>query len=138
MPSAVRQQFRVRGAVDRVLKHGRYRSIRVPDVELRSDVNGNGIKRTVMVAEMGFSQSYGSLRQDVREWFDGCSSMHLVVLVHVNEKPSYQDPLRGLPTEDIIPLLAAAAGEGVVETQPGSPWVGFCLRGFPLVGALDG
>ena len=138
MPPAVRRQFHVRGAVSRVLKLGRYMSTRIPDVELRSDVNGNGIKKTVMVVETGFSQSYESLRQDVQQWFDGCSSMRMVILVDVNEKPSYKNPLRGLSAEDIISLLAATAEEEVVEAQPGSPWAGFCLRGFPFFGALDG
>ena len=138
MSLAVRRQFRAQGAVDQILQHGQYFSVKAPDFELLSDVEGDGVQRSVMVVEMGFSQSYESLRQDVEEWFNGSPSMRMVILVDINEKPRYQNPLRGLPAKDIIRLLAATTKQEAVEPQPGFPWAGFYLRGFPFVGVLEG
>ena len=42
-------------------------STRIPDFAILSQAEGVGVKQTVMVVEMAFSQSYQSLRQDVKE-----------------------------------------------------------------------
>ena len=46
--------------------------------------------------------------------------MRMVILVDINEKPRYQNPLR-LSTKDIIRLLAATIKKEAVELQSGFP-----------------
>jgi hypothetical protein len=52
--------------------------------------NAKGQYETKMVVEIGFSEEYAALINDVRLWLEGMSSVSLCVLVNFEEEPRYR------------------------------------------------
>ncbi|KAI9832974.1 MAG: hypothetical protein M1826_000753 [Phylliscum demangeonii] len=109
---------------------------KVPDFELAVRETSVGYK-TVFALEMGFAQTYESLRNDVDEWFSGQPLMRMIVLLNVIERPRYRNPLAGVDPSTIIQRLQGA-DEDEVQPTTGLQWTGFTLRDLAFVGALTG
>ncbi|KAI9808830.1 MAG: hypothetical protein M1826_004054 [Phylliscum demangeonii] len=110
---------------------------KIPDFELQAK-GADLVSETVFVVEMGFSQAYQSLREDVAEWFRGTPSMIMVVLVNVIESPRYRNPLTAVGAQEIVARLEGVERREALEPMAGIPWGGIKLRGLVFVGALEG
>ncbi|KAI9817601.1 MAG: hypothetical protein M1826_001587 [Phylliscum demangeonii] len=137
LPAPIRRHFRPKTNVSLpLMRRGHRFSKKIPDFELAVRETSVGYK-TVFALEMGFSQTYESLRNDVDEWFSGQPLMRMIVLLNVIERPRYRNPLAGVDPSNIIQRLQGA-DEDEVQPTAGLQWTGFTLRDLAFVGALTG
>ena len=74
-------------------------STKVPDV-IAMFRNPAGDER-VFVVEVGFSETYSELVQDVHMWLNGNRNATIAVLVKLNESPAYCCPIQNLNGQDL-------------------------------------
>ena len=115
----------------------------MPDVivKFRNPAGGEG----VFVVEVGFSETYSELVQDVHMWLNGKRDATIAVLVKLDESPAYRCPIRDLNGQDLerLELLGIprpsdfnAVGEYGLILHNGMVWVGR-VSGFMEVWGRD-
>ena len=67
-------------------------SVKIADLAVRIR-NADEELETKMVVEVGFSEDYQALTNDVKLWLEGMSSVSLCLLVSFEEQPRYQCPV---------------------------------------------
>ncbi|KAH0562763.1 hypothetical protein GP486_002592 [Trichoglossum hirsutum] len=119
-------------------------STKFPDLGVifkRSD----GRLQLKLVVEVGFPEKYDSLVRDARLWLEGSRTVPTVILVQVEESPSYSSPLSNLEDEEIERLGLSrqpeydfsAGGDFGPVVFKGLVWVGRITRVFMEVWRWD-
>jgi hypothetical protein len=67
-------------------------SVKIADLAVQIR-NARGQMETKLVVEIGFSEEYDDLINDVRLWLEGMNSVSMCMLVSFNEEPRYQCPV---------------------------------------------
>ncbi|KAH0551428.1 hypothetical protein GP486_007358 [Trichoglossum hirsutum] len=107
-------------------------SERVPDLSV-SFVGVDGRLELKLVVEVGFSEKYSDLIEDAKMWLEGGGhEVSNVMLVNIEESPSYRSPLLDLEDEEIEQLGLPgqhrinfdAEGDFGPITYKGLVWVG--------------
>jgi len=79
-------------------------STRVPDLGVRL-CTPEGEAKLWLVVEVGFSETYDQLKDDVMAWLQDHEEARYVILIKVEESPAYRCPLsRNAPEEDFLDL----------------------------------
>ena len=78
-------------------------SERVPDLALDIE-NDMGVSEVKFVAEVGFSETYEGLIQNVKLWLEGKKTVSLVMLVKLKEDPCYRCPMQNLTESEFAEL----------------------------------
>ncbi|RPA96292.1 hypothetical protein L873DRAFT_1925324 [Choiromyces venosus 120613-1] len=84
--------------------HERYAgSMKVPDTALKI-TNAAGKTEIKFVLEVGFSEEYEKLVEDVTMWLEGCDDVCVAMLVMIQEAVKYECPTRHLSDEEVTEL----------------------------------
>ncbi|KAI9760632.1 MAG: hypothetical protein M1840_002372 [Geoglossum simile] len=101
-------------------------SQKVPDAIVEF-LNPAGVSEGTLVVEVGFSETYSDLMQDVRMWLEGKPNVNVAVIVKVNETPEYRCSIKNLDDQRLdsgeVPDFQIEGDYGPV-THDGSIWVG--------------
>jgi hypothetical protein len=107
-------------------------SEKVPDLSV-SFMGVDGRLELKLVVEVGFSEKYSDLIGDTKMWLEGGGhEVSAVILVNIEESPSYRSPLLDLEDEEIEQLELSrqhrinfdAEGDFGPITYKGLVWVG--------------
>ena len=67
-------------------------SVKIADLSVQI-TNADGELETKLVVEIGFSEKYEDLINDIKLWLEGMNSVSMCVLVYFEEEPSYRCPI---------------------------------------------
>ncbi|PUU78187.1 hypothetical protein B9Z19DRAFT_1127233 [Tuber borchii] len=127
--------------------HGRYSgSEKIPDLAIQV-ANNFGVSEPRFILEVGLSETYEKLVQDAELWLYGSRTVNIVMLIKLQEDPSYSCPTRDLTDSEFkalgFPLKEEINEECFVVTGEYGParykdliWVGG-ITGFVELWGID-
>lgn len=75
-----------------------------PDVLFKYRQQDHHVSYTAVV-EVGLSETYEELMEDVKMWIEGTHDLRTVILIKVEEDPRYQSPTSKLDDDEIMALV---------------------------------
>lgn len=111
---------------------GQYQGSRkIPDAAVLLDVDG--IMRIKIAMEVGFTENYQDLVQDIRKWLEGAGAA-VAILVKIKEAPVYRDPSRHFSDQEKAEFFSQPLSENAQDfnvdgefgpaTYKGLQWTG--------------
>ncbi|KAI9847836.1 MAG: hypothetical protein M1837_001729 [Sclerophora amabilis] len=113
-------------------------SRRIPDFAVWN--KRTGIKgKPILVLEVGVSESYKNLKEDVEMWLGTGRGVRMVLLIDIQENPAYQNPLRDSTPEEMqsLSLLSETEIWDQMHSATGDPFGRHVLQGRQWLGQMS-
>ena len=113
-------------------------SSRIPDLAIKSTDN-EGVTDIKFALEVGFLETYEELVEDARLWLEGTSTVLMVLIIKLEEDPSYKCPIRRLTDDDFARLMFPPMNE--INREPfvfDGPYGPVSYQGFQWCGRITG
>ncbi|OAL28690.1 hypothetical protein AYO20_09414 [Fonsecaea nubica] len=94
LPQQLRKRVKIHTSVEEdVFKAEHLGSSKIPDMGISLRKNDSPKRELQWALEVGFSETYEDLQEDMRLWLTGHPTCSMVVLIKITESPAYRCPL---------------------------------------------
>jgi hypothetical protein len=142
LPNDPKERFNIRHNQIVVGFLGNYASSSsTPDLMLQctSVRDGKLQNQSLLVLELGFSQSYSDLERSMKLWIEGTETVSIAMLIKIDEDPRYRNPLLEAGWEahaSRLPKLASIRQEDV-PIDPNDRSSPLHMYGLPFAGRFS-
>ncbi|OAG34061.1 hypothetical protein AYO21_11781 [Fonsecaea monophora] len=94
LPQQLRKRVKIHTTVEEEVFEAEYEgSFKIPDLGISLRKNDSPERELQWVLEVGFSETYEDLQEDMRLWLTGQPTCSMAVLINITESPAYRCPL---------------------------------------------